>query len=83
MRLTKREKGLLAKEYAERLYWGKAESLADLPALKARRDWQAATEYEQRDIVSELAAVARDELLKAGHNRDTVLKYVGPYIRKW
>lgn len=83
MRLTKREKGLLARQYAEKLYWGKAGSPADLPALKQRRDWQAASEYEQRDIVSELASLARDELLKAGHNRDIVLQYVGPYIRKW
>lgn len=83
MRLTKKEKELLGRQYAERIFRGNPGSPADLPALAKRRDWQEATEFEQRDIISELATLARDELLKAGYNRETVNKYVGQYIRHW
>lgn len=83
MRLTKKEKEVLGRQYAEGIFWGHIESPADLPALKKRRDWREAPEYERRNIISELATMARDALLKAGHNRETVLKFVGKYIRHW
>ena len=83
MRLTKKEKEVLGRQYAEGLYRGRIESPADLPALKKRRDWQEAPEHERRTIISELATMARDALLKAGHNRETVLKFVNKYIRHW
>lgn len=83
MRLTRKETEALGRQYAEGLFWGRIASPADLPALKNRSDWQAASEYEQRRIISELASVARDELLKAGHNRETVLNLVNSYIRRW
>lgn len=83
MRLTKKEKELLGRQYAERIFRGNPGSPADLPALATRRDWQEANEYERRDIISELATLARDELLKAGYNRETIQKYVGQYIRHW
>lgn len=83
MRLTKKEKALLGRQYAERIFRGNPGSPADLPDLAKRRDWQEATEYERRDIISELATLARDELLKAGYKRETVHKHVGRYIRKW
>lgn len=83
MRLTKKEKEVLGRQYAEGLYWGSVKSPADMPALKNRRDWQEAPEYERRNIISELATMARDTLLKAGHNRETVLKIVNEYIRQW
>ena len=83
MKLTKKEKEVLGRQYAEGLYWGRIESPADLPALKNRRDWRETPEYERRNIVSELATMARDTLLKAGHNRETVLMAVNKYIRHW
>lgn len=83
MRLTKKEKELLGRQYAERIFRGNPGSPADLPALAQRRDWQEAPEWERRDIIAELAALARAELLKAGHNRETVDKYVGTYLRHW
>lgn len=83
MRLTRKEMVLLGRQYAEALYWHRLASPADLPALKNRSDWQTASEYERRRIIAELATVARDELLKAGHNRETVLKLVSDSIRRW
>lgn len=83
MRLTKKDKAILGRQYAEALYWHKFESPADLPALNCRKDWQTADAYEKRLIISEIAAMARDELLKAGHNREIVLNLVTPYIRHW
>ena len=83
MKLTKKEKDLLVRQYAEGLFWGRIASPADLPTLKNRKDWQDAGEYERKSIISELATLARDELLKAGHNRELVLKLVSNYIRHW
>lgn len=83
MKLTRKELLLLGRQYAEALYWHKLASPADLPALKNRSDWRNASEYDQRRIVSELATMARDELLKAGHNREQVLKLVNNAIRRW
>lgn len=83
MRLTKREKEHLSRQYAEGLYLSRMTNPADLPDLKKRRDWQEADEYEKRRIVSELATLARDELLRAGHNRETVHRLVNDYIRHW
>lgn len=83
MKLTKKEKAVLGRQYAEGLFLGRIKSPADLPVLTERGDWQDANDYERRRIMSELATVARDELLNAGHNRETVLSLVNPYIRQW
>ena len=83
MKLTRKELALLGRQYAEALYWHRLESPADLPALKNRRDWQDASEYERRRIISDLATLARDELLKAGHNKEIVTNLVSNYIRHW
>ncbi len=81
MRLTKKDKAFLGRKYAEALFWHRIESPAELPALKCRKDWQAADAYEKKQVMAEIATFARDELLKAGHNRETVLELVNKYIR--
>lgn len=81
MRLTKKDKALLGRQYAEALLWRRLESPADLPALKCRKDWQGAAAHEKKAAMAEIAAFARDELLKAGHNRETVLNLVNRHIR--
>lgn len=81
MRLTKKEKAFLGRQYAEALVWNRLESPAELPALKFRKDWQAADEHERKAIMAEIASIARDDLLKAGYNRQAVLASVNKYIR--
>ncbi len=48
MRLTKKDKAILGRQYAEALYWHKFESPADLPALNCRKDWQTTDAYEKK-----------------------------------
>lgn len=81
MRLTRKDKLFLGRQYAEALFWHRLDSPAELPALKCRKDWQAANAHEKRLAMAEIATVARDELLKAGHNKERVLDLVSKYIR--